>query len=395
MPDPNGGRPTPRAGATVRLANLSRFYGDVTAVQNVNLSIAAGEFITLLGPSGSGKTTALMMVAGFVYPSAGEIYIDEVPVARLPPQKRDLGMVFQNYALFPHMTVAENIAFPLRVRRVAKDEVRRRVGRVLEIVQLPGFEGRQPRQLSGGQQQRVAMARALVFEPRVLLMDEPLGALDKKLREHLQLELKHIHRRLNVTFVYVTHDQEEALTMSDRIAVMNHGRIEQVGAPTDLYEEPSSVFVADFIGESNLLNGVVRHAEPGALADIEIPGGQRFRAPQRRPVRAGEAVVASVRPERLALANGAAPTPGENRWSGRLVETIYVGDATKYRVAVGDQTLTLKAQNQAASAPAAIGGEVDIVWQPAHTKLLQDAPPEGGQAHGGIGELDGGPDPKR
>ncbi len=369
-------------GAEVRLEQLWKAYGEVIAVRDVSLTISPGEFITLLGPSGSGKTTTLMMIAGFVPPSHGEIYIDGRPVAKLPPQKRDLGMVFQNYALFPHMTVEQNIAFPLEMRRVPRAEARARVARALEMVQLPGYERRYPRQLSGGQQQRVALARAVVFEPRVLLMDEPLGALDKKLRQHMQLELKHIQQRLNVTVVYVTHDQEEALTMSDRVAVMRDGRIEQVGTPGELYEEPVSAFVADFIGESNFLAGRAADGATGGGAEVEVETaeGRRFRARMPAPavdaailVRPGDAVIASVRPERIALApaSAAAAANGRNAWTGRVVETIYVGDATKYRVAVGETVLTVKAQQGAAGPRPAVGDEVAVIWDAAHTRLLR------------------------
>src|SRR5882724_8382436 len=228
-----------RTGAEVRLQDLTKTFGAVAAVADVSLTVPAGSFFTLLGPSGSGKTTTLMMVAGF------------------PPQKRDLGMVFQSYAVFPHLTVYQNIAFPLEVRKVSSAAIRQRVGEALELVRLEGYDARLPRQLSGGEQQRVALARALVFQPRVLLMDEPLGALDRKLRAHMQLELKRIQRAVHVTVVYVTHDQEEALTMSDAVAVMRGGRVEQLGAPAELYEAPVSPFVADFVGESNFIAGTV------------------------------------------------------------------------------------------------------------------------------------------
>ena len=241
----------------VRLQNLAKQFGSVTAVDSVSLDISRGEFITLLGPSGSGKTTTLMMVAGFEVPTAGEIYIAGEPMAYKPPYKRDIGMVFQNYALFPHMKVHDNIAFPLNNRKVPKPKTDQKVNAALDLVKLAGFGSRNPKQLSGRQQQRVALARALVFDPSVLLMDEPLGALDKKLREHMQLEIKRIQETLGITVIYVTHDQSEALTMSDRIVVMNEGRIEQVGTPSELYEGPANRFVADFIGESNFLEGEV------------------------------------------------------------------------------------------------------------------------------------------
>ena len=245
------------SGAAVVLEKVSKSFGPVIAVDDVSVTIEPGEFITLLGPSGSGKTTTLMMIAGFDHPSAGEIYIDGTPIVGVPPYRRGIGMVFQNYALFPHLTVAENVAFALKQRSVAKPEIVGRVAETLDIVRLRGYEARYPRQLSGGQQQRVALARAIIFHPRVLLMDEPLSALDKQLREELQLEMKRLHQQLGITFIYVTHDQREALIMSDRIAVMNQGRIEQAGSPSDLYDRPATRFVAGFIGESNFLEGEV------------------------------------------------------------------------------------------------------------------------------------------
>ena len=254
--------------------------------------------MTLLGPSGSGKTTTLMMLAGFEIPTAGEIYVDEDPIAAVPPYRRNIGMVFQNYALFPHMTVGENIAFPLQMRKMSRAEITRQTTAVLALVGLPGYEGRYPRQLSGGQQQRVAVARALVFNPRVLLMDEPLGALDKQLREQLQLEIKALHDQLGVTIIYVTHDQEEALVMSDRIAVMNDGRIEQCGLPTELYDEPSTRFVATFIGESNFIDGIV-HRLDGDIACVDAPGLGELRAPARAGLAAGAPVALTVRPEKI------------------------------------------------------------------------------------------------
>ena len=251
-----------------RLSDIEKRYDNVGAVRGVSLDIRSGEFLTLLGPCGSGKTTTLMMIAGFETPNAGDIAIDGHVGGRLPPYRRNIGMVFQNYALFPHMTVAENIGFPLKQRGVAKARrARRLVAEALELVRLPGYERRYPRQLSGGQQQRVALARAIVFEPRLLLMDEPLGALDKQLRENLQLEMRRLHADLGITFIYVTHDQEEALTMSDRVAVMNEGLVAQVGTPEDLYDRPCDRFVAAFIGEFNFLSAIVRGMED----DVVVP----------------------------------------------------------------------------------------------------------------------------
>src|SRR6266567_8624280 len=242
--------------ACVAVRDLSKSYGPATAVSGVSINVRAGEFLSLLGPSGSGKTTLLMMIAGFEAPTAGAIHIDDRDITELAPNKRNIGMVFQRYALFPHMSVADNIAFPLRMRRTPKAEIRRRVEAALALVQLEEYGGRLPSQLSGGQQQRIAVARALVFEPPVLLMDEPLGALDKNLREQMQIEIKRIQQSLGVTVIYVTHDQEEALTMSDRIAVMRNGCLEQIGSPTELYDNPATSFVADFVGKTNFLEGV-------------------------------------------------------------------------------------------------------------------------------------------
>jgi spermidine/putrescine ABC transporter ATP-binding subunit len=341
----------------------------VVAVDDASVTIDPGSFFTLLGPSGSGKTTTLMMIAGFVYPTRGEILVDGTPVGALPPQKRDLGMVFQNYAVFPHLTVFENIAFPLEVRRVPTTETRRRVAEALELVRLGGYDRRLPRQLSGGEQQRVALARALVFRPRVLLMDEPLGALDKKLRAHMQLELKRIQRHLHVTVVYVTHDQEEALTMSDRVAVLRRGRIEQVGTPGELYEAPANPFVADFLGESNFIDGVViRTAAPGRYL-VRTGGGLEFVGLAADPVREGQPVTAAVRPEKLLATEE--PSKGLNACKGTVEDVIYAGDATRYRVGVGaDSALMVKVQNRLASRQYGPGDPVVLSWDPAETRLF-------------------------
>ena len=312
-----------RAGAEVRLQGLTKLFGPVVAVSDVSMTVPAGSFFTLLGPSGSGKTTTLMMVAGFVHPSRGTIAIDGIDVAALPPQKRDLGMVFQSYAVFPHLTVFENIAFPLEVRKVSAAEIRRRVGEALELVRLTGYERRLPRQLSGGEQQRVALARALVFRPRVLLMDEPLGALDKKLRAHMQLELKRIQRHLHVTVIYVTHDQEEALTMSDRVAVMRAGRIEQIGAPREIYETPRTVFVAGFIGNTNLLVGRSRGDAAVECAGLTI-------ATAGAAPTAGAAVTVAVRPERIRLDDTAAL---DNQVAATVAHVVYQGETVRYLLA--------------------------------------------------------------
>jgi spermidine/putrescine ABC transporter ATP-binding subunit len=348
-------------GARVVFDRIEKQYGSVYAVNDVSLEIAPGEFLTLLGPSGSGKTTTLMMLAGFEIPTAGEIYVDDDPIAAVPPFRRNIGMVFQNYALFPHMTVGENIAFPLQMRKVSKSEIARQTKEVLELVGLPGYEGRYPRQLSGGQQQRIAVARALVFNPRVLLMDEPLGALDKQLRERLQLEIKELHDQLGVTIIYVTHDQEEALVMSDRIAVMNEGRIEQCGPPTELYDEPSSRFVATFIGESNFIEGAISRID-GDTACISAPGIEELRAPTKAGLAQGANVALTVRPEKIvASENGA--HPGMNAAAGRVEDVIFVGEMRRYVVALaGGQRLVLKAQNRSGIRSFDRGDTVRVAW---------------------------------
>ncbi|MDP9365131.1 MAG: ABC transporter ATP-binding protein [Chloroflexota bacterium] len=352
-------------GARVVFEALEKRYGEVAAVDGVSLAIGSGEFVTLLGPSGSGKTTSLMMLAGFEIPTAGEIYVDDRPIAAVPPYRRNIGMVFQSYALFPHMTVGENIAFPLRLRKLRRDEVTRKLREALELVQLPGYEGRYPRQLSGGQQQRIAVARALVFNPRVLLMDEPLGALDKQLREGLQLEIKRLHERLGVTIIYVTHDQQEALTMSDRIAVMNRGRIEQAGTPTELYDAPATRFVASFIGESNFLAGRLVGGD-GRLAGVEVPGVGVVRAPARDGIAPHEDVAVTVRPEKIVFAEEAAADPAAgplNVLDARVDEVIFVGEMRRYEVCLpGDLRLVLKRQNRAGVRQYGRGDAVRVAW---------------------------------
>ncbi|HLI11156.1 MAG TPA: ABC transporter ATP-binding protein [Alphaproteobacteria bacterium] len=360
-------------GAAVRLQGLQKAYGEVWAVRDVSLAAHPGEFVTFLGPSGSGKTTTLMMIAGFVAPTRGEIYIDDRPVARVPPESRGLGMVFQSYALFPHMTVAENIAFPLRMRRRSRHEIAEKLGRALEVVRLPGYESRYPRQLSGGQQQRVALARAIVFEPRVLLMDEPLGSLDKKLREQMQAEIKRIQRELDMTVIYVTHDQEEALTMSDRIVVMQSGTVQQIDTPMVLYDRPANQFVADFIGESNFLAGTVVDLDANDTAEVQHASGRRFRAAASKGVARGMSVVASIRPERLAI-TGDVSVAGDNCWEGRVVEIIFVGDAVKCRIAMTDEVLTVKTQNREIASRIAIGDEVTVTWRADHAAVLPARP---------------------
>jgi putative spermidine/putrescine transport system ATP-binding protein len=308
--------------AYIRFEQVTKAFGGVTVIEDLDLGIPKGEFLSLLGPSGSGKTTLLMMLAGFESPTKGAVWLGGQRIDQLPPYRRNMGVVFQNYALFPHMSVAENVAFPLQMRGIAKAAAQDMVGRALDMVQLGTFRDRRPSQLSGGQQQRVALARALVFEPGVVLMDEPLGALDKQLREQMQLDIRALHKRLGLTIVFVTHDQGEALTMSDRIAVFNHGRIEQIGAPAEIYDRPRSRFVAEFIGETNLVDGTVDSVTGGSahilLADgssliVAVPGTLQ---PQQR-------VTISIRPERIRLGAVGAET---NRFSTKIVDRVYHGD---------------------------------------------------------------------
>ena len=320
------------------LRGLRKLFGSAVAVDGVDLEVRRGEFLTLLGPSGSGKTTTLRIVAGFMAPTSGSIEIDGSDMTRIPPHRRDVGMVFQNYALFPHMTAAQNIAFPLQMRRRPRFEIKRRVDEALALVKLDGFGDRFPRQLSGGQQQRVALARAVVFEPRLLLMDEPLGALDRKLREALQLEILHVSRQLGATVLYVTHDQEEALVMSDRIAIFSNGQIEQLGSGEDLYDRPASLFVADFIGESNILRG--RYEQDGSGGWI-TRGPWRWRigqvAAERAALDSGAAAALVVRPERIRIVGGTDEVPaGTNAVDAAIADVLYLGSDRKYELTMPD-----------------------------------------------------------
>ena len=312
----------------VKFDKVDKSYdGKVLVVKDLNLNISEGEFITMLGPSGSGKTTCLMMLAGFETPTNGEIYLDSNPISNIPPHKRGIGMVFQNYALFPHMTVFENLAFPLRVRKIEKDEIEKKVDKALSMVSLSGFESRMPAQLSGGQQQRVAVARALVFDPAVVLMDEPLGALDKNLRESMQYEIKHIHENIGVTVVYVTHDQGEALTMSNRIAVFNDGKVQQLSSPDKLYEEPVNSFVAEFIGENNTFGGEVVDISKD-VCKVKLNKGEILANPVSVESK-GDKTTVSIRPER-ALINP--KNKMDNNQIGKIEEVIYHGDHTRVRL---------------------------------------------------------------
>jgi putative spermidine/putrescine transport system ATP-binding protein len=341
----------------VDFIDVEKNYGSFQAVRRLNLSVGRGEFLTFLGPSGSGKTTTLNMLAGFERPSQGVITLDGKSVDRLPPYDRNIGMVFQNYALFPHMSVADNVAFPLSVRKYPKAEIAPRVTRALEMVKLERFKDRKPTQLSGGQQQRVALARALVFEPALVLMDEPLGALDKKLREHMQIELKQIHEMLGVTIVYVTHDQSEALTMSDRVAIFESGSIVQIGTPDALYNEPATAFVAGFIGENNALDGKVESISNGRCV-VALPKGSKVAALAIGDLRPGAPVHLTVRPERIALSN--ANGQSDNRLQATVDGCIYHGDHQRLlaRVASG-QVLTVKIGPEATMAA---GEAIELCW---------------------------------
>ncbi|MBK8211914.1 MAG: ABC transporter ATP-binding protein [Rhodospirillales bacterium] len=318
----------------IRFRNVQKTYdGETLIVRDLTIDVQRGEFLTLLGPSGSGKTTCLMMLAGFETPTSGEIRLDGKVINRVPPHQRNIGIVFQNYALFPHMTVADNLRFPLQARKRPKAEIEERVAGALAMVRMDTFGARYPQQLSGGQQQRIALARALVFEPKLVLMDEPLGALDKQLREHMQLEIRQIHERLGVTVVYVTHDQGEALTMSDRIAVFNHGVIQQCDAPATLYEEPANAFVASFIGENNALDGRVEVAADGRCR-VRLDDGSCIEARAADVREVGSPAMLSIRPERVHL-NGAA-AGAENRLTAAVEELIYLGDHVRIRMQVAN-----------------------------------------------------------
>jgi len=346
---------------------------DVRAVERVDLRIAEGEFFSLLGPSGCGKTTTLRMIAGFEEPSSGQILLHGRDMVGVPPFRRDVNMVFQQYALFPHMDVFENVAFGLRRKKVDKDEVRRRVTEALALVELEGREKRKPRQLSGGQQQRVALARALVNRPRALLLDEPLGALDLKLRQAMQLELKRIQREVGITFVYVTHDQEEALTMSDRLVVMNAGRIEQLGSPRELYERPATRFVSNFIGTSNILTGrLERRGDTWALGGLGPD--ERVLVADAGDAQSGQEVELAVRPEKMVLRSEQDPPPsGQCALRARVTEVVYLGTSTQYRtVTDAGQAVAVYRQN-ASTTPGVdvLTGQVGwLEWLPEHTYVL-------------------------
>jgi len=346
----------------VRFDRVQKSYdGENLVVTDLNLDIKRGEFLTMLGPSGSGKTTTLLMLAGFETMTSGTIELAGQSLRNVPPHKRDIGMVFQNYALFPHMTVYENLAFPLRARKLPRSEESGRVDRALDMVQLKGYERRRPGQLSGGQQQRVAVARALVFDPQLVLMDEPLGALDKQLREQMQLELKHIHQHIGVTFVYVTHDQSEALTMSDRIVVFNDGVVQQIASPEDLYERPQNSFVAQFIGENNRLQGQIT-AMNGETCTVEIEGGGKVEALAINVDGVGARTVLSLRPESVLFDPPADSVPC--RFDARVEELIYLGDHMRVRVDVcGHNDFVIKVARSESAPQLEIGQTIPIGWR--------------------------------
>ncbi len=355
--------------AVVRFRGVSKTYdGQSLVVRHLDLNIERGEFLTLLGPSGSGKTTTLMMLAGFEMPTTGDIVLAGRSLANLPPHKRNIGVVFQNYALFPHMSVVENIAFPLSVRGAGRADIAAKVAHALDIVRLQGLGDRRPGQLSGGQQQRVALARALVFEPQIVLMDEPLGALDKQLREQMQLEIRHIHERLDVTIVYVTHDQAEALTMSDRIAVFHDGTIQQLDAPRALYERPANAFVARFIGENNRLSGTVERIAADDCT-VRLADGSAVAARAMDVAAAGSPVTVSIRPERVVLRHageGAAASPSANCLRARVLEVIYLGDHVRARLALaGRDDFVAKLPIAGLDLSLAPDVELEAGWQPA------------------------------
>ena len=346
------------------------YDGLANVVDHLHLEVGEGEFLSLLGPSGSGKTTTLMMLAGFERPTAGHIRLRGASIERLPPYRRNFGMVFQNYALFPHMTVGENLAFPLSVRGVSKSDAAQRVKRALEMVRLPAYEARLPGQLSGGQQQRVAVARALVFEPQLILMDEPLGALDKQLREEMQLELRGLHERLGITTVYVTHDQSEALTMSDRIAVFHHGRIQQIADPQTIYERPSNLFVASFIGESNRLTAQLVETNADGWCAARIADGAVLRGQSATACSENGQAVIAVRPERIAVSAAADADAQHNQLAGVIEETIFLGGHVRVRLKCAAGEIIASVPIQFAAAVPAPGSGAVARWPAASTVIF-------------------------
>jgi spermidine/putrescine transport system ATP-binding protein len=366
------------ADVDVRLQHVTKSFGEMHAVDDLSLDIERGEFFSMLGPSGCGKTTTLRMIGGFEEPTSGTVFLGDTDVTGLPPYKRNVNTVFQNYALFPHLTIYENVAFGLRRRKVADADIKDQVKAMLELVELPGFEERKPTMLSGGQQQRVALARALINHPQVLLLDEPLGALDLKLRKQMQIELKRIQTEVGITFIYVTHDQEEAMTMSDRIAVMRAGHIEQLGDPESLYERPQTAFVAGFLGVSNLLEGEVAGHEGGMIA-IRLTDGTVIKAPSGG--NGTQKVKLGVRPEKLrvvAVSDGQSAASADlNAVEGTILDSSYIGVSTQYLVQTRDgHKMTAYSQNMETASVAealADGQKVHLTWQPRHTFVITDS----------------------
>ncbi len=345
------------------------YDGETLVVKDLNLSVGKGEFLTMLGPSGSGKTTCLMMLAGFETATHGEIMLDGRPINSVPPHKRGIGMVFQNYALFPHMTVGENLSFPLEVRGMGKSDREKKIMRALDMVQMGRFVNRRPAQLSGGQQQRIALARALVFEPELVLMDEPLGALDKQLREHMQFEITRLAHDLGITTVYVTHDQTEALTMSDNVAVFEDGRIQQLDPPDVLYEEPRNSFVAQFIGENNTLDGVIKEIR-GETCVVKLDGGELIDAKPVNVSKVGERTRVSIRPERVE-ANKDRLDPGAHLIRAEVMEFIYMGDVFRTRLKVaGNENFIMKTRNAPDQVRHKPGDMIEIGWLPKDCRAL-------------------------
>lgn len=346
----------------LQINKLRKTYGKFTAVKDIQLDIRKGEFLTLLGGSGSGKTTTLLSVAGFLEPTSGEILLNGDSILDKPAHKRNIGMVFQQYSLFPHMTIFDNVAFPLKMRKVGKAEIKERVKNILNLVELDSFAKRKPNQLSGGQQQRVALARALVFEPNILLMDEPLAALDKKLRETMQMEIRDLHEKLGLTIIYVTHDQEEALKMSDRIAVFNKGSIEQIGTPEDLYDRPESQFVAQFLGNSNAIHGTVSETEEGYVT-ITNSHDDTFKASTDYTYSNGDTVVVMIRPEKVDISK--TKKDSLNRIEATVSEMIYLGESYRYilKTATGEEVIVKKQIRYVDETVFQIGDTVYVTWE--------------------------------
>ena len=351
--------------ATIQIKDVNKVYGENHIVKNLNLDVYQGEFLTLLGPSGCGKTTTLRMLAGFEEPTDGEVLLNGMEISNIPPYKRDVNTVFQSYALFPHMTVRENIGYGLRMKKVKKQEIERRVNEALQLVQMEEFADRKPRQLSGGQQQRVAIARAIINNPAVLLLDEPLGALDLKLRKQMQLELKHLQQRLGITFIYVTHDQEEALTMSDRVAVMNKGRIEQIDSPKEIYYSPKTKFVADFIGETNLLQGKVKDKNTENTIVCLEGKDMFFKVEESGGIQ--EEVYISVRPEHISIVDNENDT---NCFEAIVKEHIFVGSVSKIIVTLSSGKEIVVQESTQSESSFSVGEKVYVSWKKEHATIL-------------------------